>query len=322
MRTSAAVEASAARVADLELRVLALDEVLKSRNAYERSALRAARISLSVAALSRAVETRFSATQAAAALRVAAGDEAAVVDRALAFLPTEVFSRDGVPTFHELRARFSAVSTAGRRSHAADTGVLGKALSIAGATLVLPAQAAASRVERSLSEGFEKVREGAGTLSGSTPTALQPYRDYVLNSWASATEKAAEIGGQVWSSVESFSTSLWSTPAAGGADAATIPPVLAGVNEQARKTLAVGREVFESSSVEVRRTAAIFDAADAALESGNLERALETLAALKGSPAEECVAAWTDDATKRLRAERALRTLRAHVNLVLTAQYK
>ncbi len=326
-RASESSEAALARLSELNVRVAALDELLASRNAYEKIASRTVRFALSVAALAKAIDSRFCATQPEAAVRVAAGADDALVAKAVSMLPPAVYLRDGVPTFIELRSRFANVSSAGRRSAAGGTGVLGQALSIAGATIVLPAQNAANAVKSGLVESIEMAKDGASAVGAAAVNAAAPYPflSPVINAASSAFSSASVAMSDVTRHAKDAITKtiegVW-----GAISPPAEAPLLSGgaaeLAAKANQTLAAGREVFEMSSQEVRRTATVFDAAEAALAVGNLACAVEVLTALRGTPAEAAIVDWLNSAEQRITADRAVRLLTAKSNLMQAALYR
>lgn len=322
-------EAALARLNELNVRVAALDDLLSSRNAYEKVASRTVRFALSVAALAKAVDTRFCATQPEAAVRVAAGADDALVAKAISMLPAAVYARDGVPTLTDLHMRFASVSTAGRRA-AGGTGVLGQALGIAGSTIVLPAQNALDAVKCGFFDGLQTIEDGAAAVGAAAVNAAAPYPflapvvSAVSSGLASASTAIGDVTKQVKEAISKTIEGAWgaiSTPAP-----AEALPLLTGsaadLAAEAKKKISAGREAFEISSQEVHRTAAIFDAAEAALAVGNLARAVEVLAVLRGTPAEAAVVDWLKVAEQRIAADRAVRLLCAKSNLMHASLYK
>lgn len=141
----AAAESDARKAAlrELAAHVAAADELLTSRGDYERVSRRVHRVSAAVLALARAVDGPSAgthpATQEVAALTVAAGDDP-VLTHALALLPAGVHAAGGVPSLHQLQARFEGVSRAGRRAALTpeNSGILGAAVGTVTSALLLP----------------------------------------------------------------------------------------------------------------------------------------------------------------------------------------
>jgi hypothetical protein len=353
---AAAAEASLARLAQLSARVNGLTEVLCSRNEYERAAARGARLTLSVAALAEALQRRGAATQEVAAVRAAAGEECAIVARALRSLPASVHAPSGVPRLPALQADFRRVSEAGRRAPPPGTGLLGRALSLAGATVVLPTQRTAASASALVAEGASRVgaavRSGAETVKGAAAEenaphpALAPlYRGVGAvvraveggaaaagGALAGALEGAwAAVAGAVKGAADSAAAAVAggggggapTTPAPGegggaGGVAAALPAALAAT---AQAKLAEGRAVFGEAEVRLRTAASVFDAAEEAVRRGDIARACEALQTVKEEQGQEAARAWVEAAQQRIATDNAMRLVRARLDLEIAALY-
>ena len=364
----AAAAEALARQGELARRVQALDEVLVARSGYEQRAARVARMALAVSALGEVLAgssgggsagggAREGATGAIAALRVAlssgpaaaaaaataasssSGD--AIVDLALASLPPAVHGR-GVARTSELRGSFAYVSSVGRRAAPSGSGMLGKALSGVGASIVLPAQDLVGEVRGLLCGG---VRRAAGALreAAAPYESLQPLVRGVEEGWASlsafAQAQAAQAKAGVLAAWEgagsagreaapgapaaaAAAAAGAGAPAAPGSPLAALPlPRAEELKATAEATLAKGREVFSSSEAGVRRAAAIFDAAEEAVAREDLARAIALLGALRQEEGQELTMQWVAAAEQRVAVDRAFRLIRARTDLLVASLY-
>ena len=346
--SGAAAEEALQRLQSLSTRVGALTELLQGRNDYELAAGRAARLTLSVAALADALQRRASATQEVAAVRAAAGEDCVIIQRALALLPPSAHSEAGTPRVIELQVAFRAVSEAGRRAPPPGSGLLGRALSLAGATLVLPAQKGAAEAGALVSDGAARV--GAAVRGGSLAVksavaeenaphpALAPVFRAAGGLWEALERGVAAAAGSALGAVEgawgaassavrgAVATSpppSAAAPASGSESspspaAAVIPAELAAT---AQAKLAAGRAVFDVTEVRLRAAATLFDAAEAAVRKGDLGGAVELLQELQDQEGQGGTRAWVTAAKQRLAADRAVRLVRARADLEVAALY-
>ena len=312
--TAAHTQERLEKLKTLEAKVHAHESLLVSRSSFEEASTHVHRVELAVSVLAHALERSGPVTHEVAALQVI-GETDPILKHGITAFPREIHSKRGVPTRYELQAQFSTVLKEARRSALTPeavnevSGFLGKAFGQSVASVALPATQAVIYARDTAYDAARFVNDFATESSKSFFEFAHPVVSLV-NGALEATGLKKE-GAIVPITPPTLPT-------------ATIPQPSEAVQNAASTAIhaiSSAAAAAAAGASDINRVGSIFDKAEAAVAGGDLNGALNALAALDGQKGGSALAEWSHDARTRIQTDAALRVIKARAGLLSASLY-
>lgn len=306
---------------ELQAQVQGVATVVGTRQQYETTARKVHAITLSAMALRSALDAGQPLTQHAAAMKVAAGDEPAVM-AALDALPASLFGRKGPATRFALDMSFRQSMEEARVAALTPSvgGVAARWVGRVASWLVLSEVPEPKTVgAQVLAAGMASGAGGAAPQNGMAQVA-STAKSLVNTVSSSVTGKDADshVAAAREEAMKALSTTAQSVRTnVGEAVSGAVP---SDFSKEASEFLSRARAALPPPGENVDATVAILNKAENAWAAGDLHRTIALLEQLRGLPA-AAVKPWLSDATKRALAEQAVAVSNAYASSVAGSLY-